>query len=136
MAPKEDQDQVVSDAVREFTGGEMVDFCVEAVGMPDSLTTAARLPKPFGRMFVFGMPHYQKQEFPWYEVFRNGMTIFTCVGPECAAYFQTAADMVVDGRAADLGAMVTPRMPWDQAPEAFEMYADCARDSLKLTLEL
>ena len=58
------------------------------------------------------------------------------LGPECAAYFQTAMDMMVDGRASDLGAMVMPRMPWDQAPEAFEMYANCAKDSLKLTLEL
>ena len=135
VAPKENEDEVVADAVRELTGGEMVDFCVEAVGMPDSLMTAARLPKPFGRMFVFGMPHYQKQEFPWYEVFRKGMTIFTCVGPECASFFQTAADMVVSGHA-DLGEMVTPRMPWDKAPEAFEMYAECAPGSLKLTLEL
>jgi hypothetical protein len=44
--------------------------------------------------------------------------------------------MLVDGRANDLGAMVTPRMPWDQAAEAFEMYANCAKDSLKLTLEV
>jgi threonine dehydrogenase-like Zn-dependent dehydrogenase len=43
--------------------------------------------------------------------------------------------MVLDGRV-DLGAMVTPRMPWEEAPKAFEMYATRAKDSLKLTLEL
>ncbi|MHC4501675.1 MAG: zinc-dependent alcohol dehydrogenase [Planctomycetota bacterium] len=134
-APKENEKEKVVEAVRELTGGEMVDFCVEAVGMPESLTTAAYLVRPFGRLFVFGMPHYQMQEFPWYDVFRNGMTIFTCVGPECASFFQTASDMVVSGHA-ELGAMVTPRMPWDKAPEAFEMYAECAEGSLKLTLEL
>ncbi len=32
--------------------------------------------------------------------------------------------------------MVTPRLRWDQAPKAFQMYAECARDSLKLVLEL
>jgi hypothetical protein len=32
--------------------------------------------------------------------------------------------------------MVTPRMPWDRAAEAFEMYANCAEGSLKLTLVL
>ena len=34
--------------------------------------------------------------------------------------------------------MVTPRMPWARAAEAFEMYAnpDKAEDSLKLTLVL
>ena len=28
------------------------------------------------------------------------------------------------------------QLPWDQAPEAFEMYAECVTDSLKLTLEV
>jgi hypothetical protein len=43
----------------------------------------------------------------------------------------------VQGRT-DLTAMVTPRLPWDRAAEAFEMYAcpETARDSLKLTLVL
>jgi hypothetical protein len=37
-----------------------------------------------------------------------------------------------------LRAMVTPRMPWDEAAKAFEMYAyrANAKDSLKLTLVL
>jgi hypothetical protein len=36
----------------------------------------------------------------------------------------------------DLADMVTPRMPWDKAAEAFEMYANPGEheDSLKLTL--
>jgi len=122
--------------VRELTGGEMIDFCVDAAGRPASLSTAASLVRRGGRLFVFGMPDYNDQQFPWHSAFRNETKIITCVGPECAAYFQTAADMVVDGRASALGEMVTPRMPWDQAPEAFEMYADCAEGSLKLTLEL
>lgn len=125
----------VIEKVKDLTHGEMVDFCVEAVGQPDSLSTAAYLPKPFGRLFVFGMPHYKTQPFPWYDVFRHSLTIFACVGPDCAAYFQAATDMVVQGRV-DLGSMVTPRMPWAKAPEAFEMYADRATGSLKLTLVL
>ena len=131
-ASKED----VAREVRERTGGEMIDFCVDAAGKPDSMSTAAHLVRHGGRLFVFGMPDYNDQKFPWHYVFRNETEIITCVGPECAAFFQTAADMVVDGRASDLGAMVTPRMPWDQAAEAFEMYARCAEGSLKLTLEL
>ena len=129
---KQDTVEVVS----ELTGGEMLDFVVDAAGRAESLSTAAMLCKPHGRLFVFGMPHYEKQEFPWYRVFRNNIQINTCVGPECGPFFQTAADMVLDERCAALGEMVTPRMPWDKAPEAFEMYANCAKDSLKLTLEL
>ena len=124
------------EVVKALTDGEMIDFVVEAVGYVESLKTAAHLPKPGARLFVFGMPHYELQAFPWYHVFRNNIQINTCVGPECGAFFQTATDMVLDDRASALTDMVTPRMPWDQAPEAFEMYAECARDSLKLTLEV
>ncbi len=124
------------EAVKELTNEQMVDFVVEVVGFIDTLKTAAYLPKHGGRLFVFGMPHYQLQEFPWYHVFRNEIQINTCVGPTCGAFFQTAADMVLDERSSSLTEMVTPRMPWDKAPEAFEIYAQCAKDSLKLTLEL
>jgi L-iditol 2-dehydrogenase len=125
----------VVERVKDLTDGEKVDFVVDAAGKPESMDTAARLVRRGGRLFVFGMPDYDDQAFPWHMTFRNETKILTCVGPECGAFFQTAADMVVDGRA-DLGAMVTPRMPWDEAAEAFEMYADCAEGSLKLTLEL
>ena len=122
--------------VKELTNKEMVDFVVEAVGHVDSLKTAAYLPRYGGRLYVFGMPYYELQEFPWYHVFRQNIQINTCVGPECGPFFQTAVDMVLDDRASALTEMVTPRMPWDKAPEAFEMYAECAKDSLKLTLEV
>jgi len=122
--------------VRELTKGEMADFVVNAASPPESLNTAAQLPRRNGRLYVFGMPDYNDQKFPWHQVFRNETQILTTVGPECADYFQTAADMMVDGRANDLGSMVTPRMPWSEAAKAFEMYANCAEGSLKLTLEM
>lgn len=131
-ASKKDVVKVVS----ELTNGEMVDFVVEAVGYVDSLKTAAYLPRHGGRLLVFGVPYYELQEFPWYHVFRQEIQINTCVGPECGLFFQTAVDMVLDDRASALSEMVTPRMPWDKAPEAFEMYAECAKGSLKLTLEV
>ncbi|MEA3226476.1 MAG: zinc-binding dehydrogenase, partial [Planctomycetota bacterium] len=110
-------------AVEELTDGKMVDFVVEAVGYVDSLKAAAHLPKHGGRLLVFGVPHYQLQQFPWYHVFREEIQINTSVGPECGEFFQVAADMVLDDRASALTDMVTPRMPWEKAPEAFGMYA-------------
>ena len=128
--------QDVVKVVKELTDEQMVDFTVEAVGSIDALKTAAFLPKHGGRLLVFGVPHYELQEFPWFHVFRNEIQINTSVGPECGSFFQTAVDMVLDDRSFSLTEMVTPRMPWDKAPEAFEMYAQCAKDSLKLTLEV
>ena len=122
--------------VKELTKGQMVDLAVEAAGEVDSLKSAAYLPRHGGRLLVFGVPNFELQEFPWYHVFRQEIQINASVGPECGSFFQTAVDMVLDERASVLTEMVTPRMPWDKAPEAFEMYAECAKGSLKLTLEV
>jgi L-iditol 2-dehydrogenase len=122
--------------VRELTKGKMIDVVVEAVGSVDALKTAAYLPGHGGRLLVFGVPHYESQAFPWYHVFRNEIQINTSVGPQCAEFFQSAVDMVLDDRASVLTELVRPRLPWHRAPKAFEMYAQCAKDSLKLTLEL
>ena len=122
--------------VRELTNGNMVDFAVEAVGEVDSLKMAAHLPGHGGRLLVFGVPHYELQEFPWYHVFRQEIQINTSVGPECSQFFKKAVDMVLDDRASALTEIVRPRMPWDKAPEAFEMYAEHAKGTLKLTLEV
>lgn len=130
------QEDVV-EAVKELTGGQMVDFSVEAVGRPEALTTAAYLPRRYGRLMVFGVPHHDMQEFPWFHIMSIEAQIITSMGPQCMEYFQNAVDMIVAGRV-DLAAMVTPRMPWEKAAEAFEMYAnpDKAVGSLKLTLVL
>ena len=130
------KDDVV-EVVKSLTDGEMVDFCVEAVGHSGALPLAARLPRRQGRLFVFGVPHHESQEFPWFHTVANETEIITSMGPECKEYFQTAVDMIVEGRA-DLTAMVTPRMPWEEAAKAFQMYANPAEaeGSLKLTLVL
>jgi len=123
-------------AVKELTNGELCDFVVDAAGSEASLQTSAFIIKKYGRLLVFGMPHTDMQQFPWYHVFRQNIQINTCVGPECGPYFQTAMDMVLDWRASELTSIVTPRMPWSKAPEAFEMYATHAKDAIKVTLEL
>jgi len=86
---------------------------------------------------VFGVPHAESQPFPWFHTVCNETEIITSMGPECKEYFQLAVDMILQGHG-ELVDLVTPRMPWHQAAEAFEMYADPAqtKESLKLTLVL
>jgi threonine dehydrogenase-like Zn-dependent dehydrogenase len=124
------------EAIKENTNGQLCDFVVDAAGTEASLQTAAFCIKKFGRLLMFGMPHFDMQQFPWYHVFRANVQINTCVGPECGDYFQTATDMVLDARASVLTDIVTPRMPWNKAKEAFELYATHAKDAIKVTLEL
>ncbi len=126
----------VPEAIREYTEGELCEFVVDAAGTEASLQIAAYSVRKFGRLLMFGMPHYDMQQFPWYHVFRGNVQINTCVGPECGDYFQTATDMVLDFRASALTELVTPRLPWEKAQEALELYATNAKDAIKVTLEL
>ncbi len=123
--------------VKELTDGEMVDMCIEVVGHPDALSMSAHLPRRQGRLFVFGVPHAETQEFPWFHTLGNETEIITSMGPECKEYFQNAVDMIIHGDV-DLAAMVQPRMAWEEAAKAFQMYANPAEaeGSLKLTLVL
>ena len=132
-ASKED----VIDAVRELTAGGLVDFCVEAGSTPEALITAAYLPRHRGRLVVFGVPHSDLQPFPWHDTTNNETEIVISRGPECTTFFQTAVDMIARGDTG-LADLVTPRLPWERAPEAFEMYAHPAEHegSLKIVLLL
>ena len=125
----------VIERVKELTGGAKVDFCVEAVGSAEALATAAYLPRRQGRLYVFGVPHHETQEFPWWHTVNNETEMLTSMGPECKEYFQNAVDMIVQQRV-DLAAMVTPLMAWEKAAEAFEMYVNPANHdgALKITL--
>jgi len=127
----------VVERVRELTDGQMVDFSVEAVGKPDALLTAAQVVRRRGRLMLFGVPHDDFAPFPWWHIMASELEMVASMGPECMEYFQTAVDMIVRGDV-DLASMVTPRLPWHRAAEAFEMYANPAdhEDCLKITLVL
>jgi threonine dehydrogenase-like Zn-dependent dehydrogenase len=123
-------------AVRELTSGAMVDLCVEAVGTEEALCTAAFLPRRGGKLCVFGVPQTDSQRFPWFHTTGNETEIVTSRGAGWMDYAGTAVHMVA-GDGTGLADLVTPRLPWDRAAEAFEMYANPARHegTLKLVLE-
>ena len=130
-AAKEDP----AEAVRALTGGAMVDLSIEAVGLPESLATAVALPRRFGRVYVFGVPRFQTQDFPLNTFFRNEMEMIASVGAECVHFFGAAVRMLADGQL-DLSALITHRLPWSDAQRAFDMYADHTDGALKVVLEV
>jgi threonine dehydrogenase-like Zn-dependent dehydrogenase len=125
------------EAVRTMTGGEMVDLCVEAATTADALCTAAFLLRREGRLCAFGVPRHSTQQFPWLQALTNELRFVTSHGAGCRRFFQVAVDIMA-AEAGGLDQILTPRIPWERAAEAFAMYADPAAhvDSLKVTLEL
>ncbi len=124
-------------AVARLTDGAMVEFCVEAATTPEALATAAYLLGHGGRLCPFGVPRYWQQEFPWTYALTNELCFSLSHGSGCRQFFQAAVDLVA-GDCRELMELVTPRLPWERAAEAFAMYANPAphEGSLKTILEL
>ena len=124
-------------AVRELTDGKMVDFCVEAAHLGRALVDAALLPRRQGRLCVFGVSYQDHDAFPWNFTTANETQIVVTRGTGWMDYAQLAIDRL-NGDWAALLDLVTPRLPWDRAQEAFEMYAYPAdhEGSLKVVLDL
>jgi L-iditol 2-dehydrogenase len=130
------QEQTI-EAVRDLTGGAMLDVSVEAVGEAETYNTAAYLLRRQGRLCLFGVPDHDELPFPWYDVTNNETEIVLARGNHWVELAPTAVDLVA-GDGAALADIVTPRLPWAEAAKAFEMYAHPAehKDSLKIVLEL
>jgi L-iditol 2-dehydrogenase len=124
-------------AVRALTGGSLVEFAVDAGTTPESLATAAQTLRHEGCLCPFGVPRYGTQAFPWGYAVGNELRFVIAHGQGCTQFYQLAVDMVA-GDCRALSDLVTPRLPWERAAEAFEMYADPARHegSLKVVLDL
>jgi threonine dehydrogenase-like Zn-dependent dehydrogenase len=127
----------VVEAVRELTGGRMVDVCVEAAHLGQALVDAAQLPRHQGRLCVFGVSYEHLDAFPWNYTTNNETHITVTRGLGWLDYAQMCIDRL-NGDWAELTDLVTPRLPWDRAQEAFEMYAYPAEHegSLKVVLDL
>jgi L-iditol 2-dehydrogenase len=125
------------EAVRDLTGGQMVDYCVEAAHLGQALIDAARLPRHQGRLCIFGVSYHHLDAFPWNYTTGNETEIVVTRGLGWMDYAQMCIDRL-NGDWAELTALVTPILPWQRAAEAFEMYAYPAEHegSLKVVLEL
>lgn len=124
-------------AVRAATGGEMASMCVEAANTAEALATAARVLGHGGLLCPFGVPRRPVQEFPWHQTVMKELRVVISHGGGCKEFFQSAVDLVAEDCAC-VTDLVTPRLPWDRAAEAFEMYADPREKpgSLKVVVEL
>lgn len=124
-----------AEAVRELTGGAMADLAIEAVGFPETLASAVKITRRFGKICVFGVPRYEAPEFPLNAFFRAEMEAICSVGADCVHFFDIAVRMLVDG-CLDLSPLITHRLPWPEAQRAFDLYADHADGVLKVVIQL
>lgn len=116
-------------AVREATERRGVDICVDAVGHPDALDMAARVTRKAGTISAIGV-YAERVEVHMGVVWIKALSLKTGRA-NVIAHVDSVLGMIANG-VLDPSPLVSRHMTLDDAPEAYEAYAN--REALKIVL--
>jgi threonine dehydrogenase-like Zn-dependent dehydrogenase len=138
LAVKADPD-TVQQAVGDLTGGQGVDYLVEAVGSRTSLLQTADLVKPGATMLYFGLPD-SNDPVPWNfnAFFRKRLTAYSTYGAQLEAdtvSFKLALNLIA-GRQIDVTSMISHRLPLQQIDKALRLAYDRSENALKVLITI
>lgn len=125
-------------AVRELTGGEMVDIVIEAAGEPETICMTVDLVKKNGAILYFGVPRLERLDYPFFTLFRKTALVRTIVGAlsdpnhECT---RMALDLIERGEA-KVGPMITHHFPFSQVFDAYELQTTRDEGAIKIVVDL
>ena len=120
------------DSVLALTDGLGVDVSIEAVGLPETLRTAASLVRPGGTIANIGV-HGSPVELPLQEMWIQNVTL--TMGLVDTVSIPTLLTMVASGRI-PAEKMGTHRFTFDQIDEAYDVFAGAAaHEALKVVLQ-
>jgi 2-desacetyl-2-hydroxyethyl bacteriochlorophyllide A dehydrogenase len=117
------------DVVKRETEGRGVDVAIDAVGHPDALELAIRLTRKAGTVNAIGV-YAERCEVHMGLVWIKALTLNA--GPANVIGHVDRVLGMLAGGVLDPGALVTHRLPLDDAPEAYAIYA--RREALKIVL--
>ncbi|MFN2587624.1 MAG: alcohol dehydrogenase catalytic domain-containing protein [Actinomycetota bacterium] len=128
-------DAVVADddpaaAVASVTG-DLADVAVEAVGAVPAFKTALRCARDGGRVVVVGVYGTERYELPMGMVWVRGLQVRFSGMANVQAHWGDALDAVAAG-AFDPAAIVTHRMPLDEAQRGYELFS--SREAMKVVM--
>jgi threonine dehydrogenase-like Zn-dependent dehydrogenase len=127
-------DGPVADALKDINGGELADIVVEAVGhQTGTLNDCIDLVRLEGSIVAFGVPDDPVYPVRYADLFRRKATLLPSVQPDPQNDFSLAVDLLAQGRF-DPTPMVSHRIPYTEAPRAFQMARDCSDGALKILL--
>ena len=121
----------VVERVLELTGGEGVDCAIEAVGLPELVTTAATVTRPGGRVAVIGVI-LAPYEIQWPLFFNKNLSLGTgLVNPQ--VFIPPLLALIERGKL-NPAEIVSHRFPLERGAEAYELFANHRDDVLKVVL--
>lgn len=127
-----------SEAITEIFEGQLADVVVEAAGEIDSINLAVDLVKQYGDILYFGYPRSQVVPFHFDRLFHKCCRATTIVGAACEhnqESTRTAIELVASGEA-DAMSLITHRVKFDQAIEAYEMHRTRSDNAVKIVIEM
>jgi 2-desacetyl-2-hydroxyethyl bacteriochlorophyllide A dehydrogenase len=129
--------EAVKQAVMEHTGGQGVDYLVDAVGHADAFLQAVDLVRENGRMLWFGLPDTMNPiPFNFYDFFRRKLRTYSTYGAQLepdGASFRLALDLIATGQI-DVTTMVTHRFPIEQIDKAMRIAMDRSDNAGKVVV--
>jgi L-iditol 2-dehydrogenase len=136
VALKADPDTVL-EAVKEHTGGEGVDYLVEAVGHADSFLRAVDYVRTGGQMLWYGMPDTSEPiRFNFQDYFRKRLRSFSTYGTQLEGdlvSFKLALNLIATGQI-DVSRMVSHHIPIEQIDKALRIAYDRSDNALKVAV--
>jgi L-iditol 2-dehydrogenase len=136
VAVKAEKDNVLA-AVMDHTGGEGVDYLVEAVGRKETQFAAVDYLGMDGKLLFFGLPDTSDPiRFNFHDFFRKRITASTTFGTQEEANlvsFRMALDLIIR-KEIDVSGLVSDRFPIEQIDEAMHCALDATGSTLKVAL--
>ena len=123
--------------VRELTNGEGADVVIEAAGQVETIEMIKGLVRMFGTIALFGLPEEPKVELDYVGLMRRQAIIIPNVSASTndpTGCIKEAVALVHQG-ALDVSWLVTHRLPFSEAPKAYEMYEDYQDEIIKVVMD-
>ena len=128
----------VAGVIAELTGGQGADVVVEAAGTPETVNQAADLVRRHGTIIFFGLPEDDVFPFEFMKLARKQPTVIPTVNASSddpSRAVKEAVSLVTQGRL-DISWLISHRVPFEEAPHAYEMYEGYQDNIVKVVMEL
>ena len=123
--------------VRELTDGEGADVVIEAAGQIETVEMIKGLVKMFGTVSLFGLPEEPKVELDYVGLMRRQAVIIPNVSASTndpTSCIKETVELVNSGQL-DVSWLVTHRLPFSEAPRAYEMYEGYQDEIIKVVMD-
>jgi len=127
------RDDVV-ERVKELTSGRGADVVIEAAGYDETIDLMVELVRRHGKMLLFGAAKHLRVSYPVRTMMGKRASLFTAAGPDIELDTRQALDYIADGRI-DVKPILTHRIPFERAPEAYELFAERKDGCIKVILD-